>query len=81
MKNDYRRLRDTRYLSADDRVCLNSLTQELEDLPDWSDGIAGQTGANATHAGDQEPATGRLRGARRSAVIRLTRDLGAVHAK
>lgn len=43
MKNDYRRLRDTRYLSADDRARLNSLTQELEDLPDWSDGIAGQT--------------------------------------
>ena len=42
MKDEYRRLRDARALSPADEARLSKLAVELEDLPDWSEGIEGQ---------------------------------------
>lgn len=41
-KQEYRQLRDAEHLSAADALRLEQLQRELEDLPDWSDGIEGQ---------------------------------------
>jgi predicted ATPase len=42
MKDEYRELRDVAERSPDDDARLKTLTSELEDLPDWSQGIEGQ---------------------------------------
>lgn len=42
MKREYRELRDRPDLDGEDRARLASLSRELEDLPDWSEGIEGQ---------------------------------------
>jgi predicted ATPase len=42
MKNEYRRLRDAKTKTAVDQRRLDQLSDELRDLPDWTDGIEGQ---------------------------------------
>jgi predicted ATPase len=42
MKDEYRGLRDAEHLTPAQRRRLGALGEQLEDLPDWSEGIAGQ---------------------------------------
>ncbi|HKG66012.1 MAG TPA: AAA family ATPase [Solirubrobacteraceae bacterium] len=42
MKNEYRALRDSETRSPEAEAELERLTDELKDLPDWSEGIEGQ---------------------------------------